>query len=67
MRPARAWIVDIATVPKYIIAVRGPTHGDRIARMVGDMVSSSRLEEKRQSRMSDEVLDALIVLRDFLY
>jgi dGTPase len=35
--------------------------------MVNDMVSSSRLEEKRQIRMSDEVLDALIALRDFLY
>jgi dGTPase len=30
-------------------------------------VASSRLEEKRQIRMSDEVLDALIALRDFLY
>jgi len=35
--------------------------------MVGDMVSASRLEEKRQIRMTDEVLDALIALRDFLY
>jgi dGTPase len=63
----RGRVVDIASVPKDIIAVLGPTHGDRIARMVGDMVSSSRLEEKRQIRMSDEVLDALIALRDFLY
>ena len=29
--------------------------------------SASRLEEKRQIRMTDEVLDALIALRDFLY
>ena len=45
----------------------GDTHGERIARMVDDMVSASRLEEKRQIRMTDEVLDALIALRDFLY
>jgi dGTPase len=35
--------------------------------MVNDMVSASRLEEKRQIQMSDRVLDALIALRDFLY
>src|SRR4029078_2291966 len=54
-------------VPGPILAVLGETHGDRIARMVGDMVSASQLEEKRQIRMPDEVLDALIALRDFLY
>jgi dGTPase len=63
----RGRVVDLASVPKEILATLGQTHGDRIARMVGDMVSSSRLEEKRQIRMSDEVLDALIALRDFLY
>ena len=31
------------------------------------MVTTSRLEEKRLIRMSDEVLDALFALRDFLY
>jgi dGTPase len=35
--------------------------------MVGDMVSASRLEEKRQIRMSEEILGALIALRDYLY
>jgi len=63
----RGRVVDLATVPRDILAILGETHSDRIARMVGDMVSSSRLEEKRQIRMSDEVLDALIALRDFLY
>ena len=42
-------------------------HSERIARMVRDMVAASRLEEKRQIRMSEEVLGALIALRDFLY
>ncbi|HVX98111.1 MAG TPA: deoxyguanosinetriphosphate triphosphohydrolase [Polyangia bacterium] len=63
----RGRVVDLASVPTDILKVLGPTHGDRIARMVTDMVHSSRLEEKRQIRMSDEVLDALIALRDFLY
>jgi dGTPase len=63
----RGRVVDLGSVPKEILAILGQTHSDRIARMVGDMVTSSRLEEKRQIRMSDEVLDALIALRDFLY
>src|ERR1044071_4654092 len=63
----RGRVVDLAAVPKDILKILGHTHSDRIARMVGDMVTSSRLEEKRQIRMSDEVLDALIALRDFLY
>src|SRR5687767_12189070 len=63
----RGKVVNPADVPKGVLAVLGPTHSDRIARMVGDMVSASRLEEKRQIRMTDEVLDALIALRDYLY
>ena len=63
----RGRVVDPASVPRAILDVLGNTHGERIARMVDDMVSASRLEEKRQIRMTDEVLDALIALRDFLY
>jgi len=63
----RGRVVDPSAVPRAILGVLGATHGERIARMVGDMVSASRLEEKRQIRMTDEVLDALIALRDFLY
>jgi dGTPase len=63
----RGRVVNPADIPKGILAILGQTHSDRIARMVNDMVDSSRLEEKRQIRMSDEVLDALIALRDYLY
>ncbi|HXI58687.1 MAG TPA: deoxyguanosinetriphosphate triphosphohydrolase [Polyangia bacterium] len=63
----RGRVVNPAAVPAGILAVLGASHSDRVARMVNDMVSSSRLEEKRQIRMSDEVLDALIALRDYLY
>jgi len=54
-------------VPPAILKTLGPTHSDRIQRMVLDVVTSSKLEEKRQIRMSEEVLSALIALRDFLY
>jgi dGTPase len=54
-------------IPAAILETLGGTHSERIARMVRDMVASSRLQEKRQIRMSEEVLGALIALRDFLY
>jgi dGTPase len=63
----RGRVVGPGDVPRAILAVLGETHGDRVARMVNDLVAASRLEEKRQIRMTDQVLDALIALRDFLY
>ena len=44
----------------------GPT-AQRISRLVTDVVTASRLDEKRHIEMSAEVLEALMALRDFLY
>ena len=63
----RGRVIDPGDVPRGILATLGARHGDRIARMVHDMVGASRLDEKRQIRMSDEILGALIALRDYLY
>jgi dGTPase len=63
----RGKVLAAGEVPDAILQVLGRTHSERIARMVNDMVDSSRLEQKRQIRMSEEVLGALIALRDFLY
>jgi dGTPase len=63
----RGKVLGADEVPSSILKVLGRSHGERIARMVNDMVRSSRLEEKRQIRMSEEVLGSLIDLRDFLY
>jgi dGTPase len=63
----RAKVLGAEEVPGPILEKLGRTHSERISRMVMDMVTSSRLEEKRQIRMSEEVLGALIALRDFLY
>jgi dGTPase len=63
----RGRVLSASEVPPAILKMLGATHSERIARMVTDMVSSSRLEDKRQIRMSEEVLGALIDLRDFLY
>jgi dGTPase len=63
----RGRVINPEDVPRGLLETLGATHGDRIARMVNDMVSASRLEEKRQIRMSEEILGALIALRDYLY
>ena len=63
----RGKVIAADEIPAAILETLGATHSERIARMVKDMVASSRLEEKRQIRMSEEVLGALIALRDFLY
>jgi dGTPase len=63
----RGKVLSAEEVPAAILRTLGATHSERIARMVGDMVTSSRLEEKKQIRMSEEVLGSLIALRDFLY
>jgi dGTPase len=63
----RGKVLRAEQVPGPILATLGASHGERITRLVMDVVSSSQLEEKRQIRMSEEVLSALIALRDFLY
>jgi dGTPase len=63
----RGRVLSLEEVPAPILRALGATHSERISRMVGDMVTASALEEKRQIRMSEEVLSALIALRDFLY
>jgi dGTPase len=63
----RGGVLAFEEVPREILRVLGDAHSERISRMVRDIVVSSRLEEKRQIRMSEEVLGALIGLRDFLY
>lgn len=63
----RGRMLNYEDVPPHILKVLGQTHSQRIRRMVMDIVETSKLEEKRQIRMSDDVLNALIALRDFLY
>jgi dGTPase len=63
----RGRVLSPDQVPADILARLGGTHSERITRLVLDVVQSSVLEQKRQIRMSEEVLAALIALRDFLY
>jgi dGTPase len=63
----RAKVLHQEEVPRDILVALGVTHSERIARLVGDVVRTTNLEEKRQIRMSEEGLAALIALRDYLY
>jgi dGTPase len=63
----RGKVLTSAQVPAEILQVLGASHSERISRMVLDIVNTSKLDEKRQIRMSEDVLAGLIGLRDFLY
>jgi dGTPase len=63
----RGQVIELAAIPEDILAVLGRTHSARISRLVTDVVTASRLDDKRHIEMSGEVLGALMALRDFLY
>jgi dGTPase len=63
----RAGLIAPGELPEQVTRVLGQTHGQRIDTLIRDLVTSSRFDEKRMIRMSDGVLEALYVLRDFLY
>jgi dGTPase len=63
----RGQVIALSEVPEPILDVLGRTHSERISRLVIDVVSASRLDEKRHIEMSQPVLEALMGLRDFLY
>ena len=63
----RGGVLKEGDVPREIAKVLGDSHSERITRMVSDIIDASKLEERRQIRMSETCLDALIALRDFLY
>jgi dGTPase len=62
----RGQVLSYDEVPENVRKTLGASHGQRISRLVSDMVTSSP-EGTQQIRMSEEVLGALIQLRDFLY
>lgn len=63
----RAGLVAEHELPEKVVRALGRTHSQRIATMIRDLVQISRFEERRMIRMSDDVLDGLYALRDFLY
>ena len=54
-------------LPDVVQTRMGTSHKQRLESLITDLVESSRFEDKRMIRMSDEMLEALYAMRDFLY
>ncbi len=63
----RAGVLNDADLPRDPVRVLGPTSSARIARMVKDVVTETQDGGLTEIRMSDEVLDATLAMRAFLF
>jgi dGTPase len=63
----RAGLVTAAQVPKDITAVLGGSHSQRINTMVTDLIEHSLVKGDAEVRLSPEVAEAIMALRDWLY
>jgi len=63
----RAGIVKLEDVPKDCLEILGKTHSERINTMVIDVINSSIKIKLEKITVSSYVLDAIYMLRDFLY
>jgi dGTPase len=64
---ARAGVLTEGDLPPAAVAVLGASSSARIARMVKDVVTETQAGELPEIRMSDEVLDATLAMRAFLF
>ena len=63
----RAGVMKQSDIPKNIIKALGDSHAKRIDTMVKDVIYRSARDSLAAILMSDDVLSATIMLRDFLY
>jgi dGTPase len=63
----RAGLIGPEQVPKAIIAVLGRSHAQRINAMVTDLIEHSLAAEGTQIRLSSELAEAVMALRDWLF
>jgi dGTPase len=63
----RAGLLSPASLPPGPVAVLGDSSSARIGRMVRDVVLETQRGGLTEIRMSDEVLDAMLALRSFLF
>jgi dGTPase len=54
-------------IPKSLVGVLGRWHASRIDKMVGDVIQASLKTGLERIAMSDEIMKAVVELRDFLY
>jgi dGTPase len=63
----RAGIIKDADLPRHLVGILGRYQATRIDRMVADVVDSSLKAGLERIAMSDEIMKAVVELRDFLY
>jgi dGTPase len=63
----RARLLSAAEIPDAIGRVLGADHGSRLHALVADVIAQSDLDVVAHISMSDEVHEALLGLREFLY
>ena len=63
----RAGVLNDSELPRDPVRVLGPTSSARIARMVKDVVSETQNGALAEIRMSDEILNATLAMRAFLF
>jgi len=63
----RAGVIKKSDIPKKIVRILGDTHSKRIDTMVKDFIHQSMKTDLEELYMTDEVLSAIYILRDFLY
>jgi dGTPase len=64
---ARAGVLTDGDLPRAAVVVLGASSSARIARMVKDVVTETQKGGLSEIRMSDEVLDATLAMRAFLF
>ena len=62
----RGGVIVMADIPKTCLRVIGDIHSKRIDTMVKDLIFNT-LRDPLNLRLSDDVHEAIIILRDFLY
>jgi dGTPase len=63
----RAGVIKRSDIPRKIVRILGDTHSKRIDTMVKDFIYRSRETDLEELCMSDDILSAIYMLRDFLY
>jgi dGTPase len=63
----RAGLLREADLPADAVRIVGQSSSERIGRMVTDVVHATLAVELREVQMSAEVLDAMLVLREYLF
>jgi len=63
----RAGVLQPASLPREAVSVLGQTSSERIGRMVTDVVMQTIEGGLSEIRMSDEILQATLAMREFLF